>query len=241
MREKRLKTIGAISLVVGILLFANVLGYLKLQVSPFATAQTTRGTASISASSTFGTPQTGILLSTVMPGNTYKWKVTVKNTGNVDWDNAWYTIRLSKSRNNPDISDLGTRRVKEPTVAGGKTLVLEGNYKGSHTYNDINLRDQIKGEWKINVPQEDVNNRVASVMIGGLDQGESKTVEFTMSVPENLKYKGERILVGNAVAYVGGNYVVDSNQDTVSMGNLVVFPRSSSLVPQQCHCSELHL
>ena len=71
---------------------------------------------------------------------------------------------------------------------------------------------------RLNVPQEDVNNRVASVMIGGLEQGESKTMEFTMTVPENLRHKGERILVGNAVAYVGGSYVVDSNQDTVSIG-----------------------
>jgi len=219
MKEKTLKIIGVLCLIGGSLFLANSLGYFELSAEPFAAANTHKGAAAISSSSNFGTPEMGMFLSTVTPANTYEWKVTVKNTGDVDWNDGHYTVRLSKSKDNPDVSNLGTRRVTEETTAGGKTLVLEGDYTRSYTYNDINLRDSIRSEWSLDSSDYlSVDNRVASVDIGALQTGQSKTVSFEMSVPQDLNYMGDRILVGNAAAWVGGAWVVDSNRDTVSAG-----------------------
>lgn len=222
--KRAVKVLGLVMLIVGLVVGLDASGIIDLDellTASLSTVRTARGKAGIKSTSTANKIKMSILAVGIQEGNKYTWKVTLKNTGSIAWDKSWYTLRLSKSTKNPDISNLGTTKVQE--VLGKKTLVLEGNYKGTYKKNDIDLRDEISREWNLEYKVgkgswqiASCNNRVCSLKgIGSVPVGSSKTIKFRITVPENVRYKGKRIITGNAVAYVGDTYVIDYDKDTI--------------------------
>jgi len=157
-------------------------------------------------------------LSAVEPGRTYIWEVKAKNTGDIDWKNSWVTVRVGIKG-----SEV-TTHYEENVI--GKVTIEECEYGPDKPECRVDLRD-----WGIeykNCPCKesctwttpDIDDKVASVVFGAIEAGDSKTACFKLEIPEDTEH-GSYPLITNLIADVGGGkYAVDSEVDTLTIGEI---------------------
>lgn len=161
------------------------------------------------------------LFAVVAPGTTYHWKITVQNTGGVNWVSSAMTIRL--------------------TVPGATSLLLDAstiegeNWYGQLRYEQCNgltddpscrenigsgsdwnfqVRDWGESTWHSAVDPS-CGRGICSIDLGAMAVGETVIKEFRMTAPIDV-VQADRLLIGDLFAYTGANYGIDNYVDTIS-------------------------
>jgi len=162
------------------------------------------------------------LFSTVTPGASYKWKVTLKNTGNVKWDSSWVTFRVGV--NGAQVVKVG------PSTCGsdyGDCLVERCSYG-----TDVpQCREQIcygyEGTWNIQSRTSGVflncvpaDKMASTTNLPGLEPGQSTTFEFSLDVPQGKPLGNYPLILNGGVSYAGKVWIVDSEYDMLSLGTI---------------------
>ena len=162
------------------------------------------------------------IFSTVTPGVSYKWKVTLKNTGNVGWDSCWVTFRVGVN---------GAQVVKgDPETCDsdyGDCLVEKCAY-GEDT---PKCREQIcygyEGTWNFRTVTPGVfytcdpsDKMAATSNLPALEPGESTTFEFALDVPRGKPLGSYPLILNGGVSYGGKVWIVDSEYDMLDLGTI---------------------
>ena len=168
-------------------------------------------------------------LATVAPGATYQWKVTFKNTGNVNWDKAVYHLRIVKD-GGTTVWRSCTSCPSECSYCGWTATNCAPGY--DHFYADkcdskcdttecrIDLSSwdmQIKKEgydWYDISPYQE--NRVANFGWGTVSPGSTETWYFKLKAPQSGYY---HVIVGTTV-WIGSTRYEFSKVDTISVGTV---------------------
>ena len=168
-------------------------------------------------------------LATVAPGATYQWKVTLKNTGNINWDKGAYHLRIVK--------DGGTTitRTCSGCPSGCSTCgdILTGCAPGYDKFlvdkcdskcDSTDCRIELT-TWDMKFKTETTDwidissyekNRVLNFNLGGVPAGSSQTWYFKIRAPESGYY----YVIVTADAWVGSTRYEFSKQDTISVGTV---------------------
>jgi len=214
--NKRLVTIGAFLLVVGAVILLYQEGTLKAERLYSITPKGEVVGIEMKIKREFS------IFSTVTPGASYKWKVTLKNTGDVKWDEAWVTFRVGVN---------GAQVVKgDPSTCGsdyGDCLVEKCSY-GTDT---PKCREQIchgyKGSWNFRTVTSGVfytcvpdDKMAATSNLPALSPGESTTFEFALDVPQGKPLGNYPLILNGGASYGGKVWIVDSEYDMLSLGTI---------------------
>lgn len=214
---ERGKLIGLLLLLVGVGLVANSQGYLELSTGTLAAAQT--GNAGVKLSSNL---EKQTFLSTVSKGGTYKWKVKFSNTGDINWNNAWYNLRIEQEGTNAQVVSLTSEESEKTELFHGTLKVFNCNHgqdvAGCRApYSNWNLKYKTEegGYWREPSPSGD--DLASFDNVHALDPGQSQTIYFKLTVPSDISEDTK--LVGNLECRIGDLYVLDNDVDTISPGN----------------------
>ena len=216
MYQKTSLAIGVASLMVGIITLAYNVGafnYITLSTLAVTPEGETIGVDVTTSVVSYPYP-----LSTVAPGKTYQWEVTGKNTGSLDWDNSWVTVRVGIKG-----SEV-TTHYEENVI--GKVAIEKCEYGPDKPECRVDLRD-----WGIkykNCPCKescswttpDIDDKVASVVFGAIPAGSSKTACFQLSIPPETE-PGRYPLITNLMAVAGLKYAVDYKVDDLTVGTVI--------------------
>ena len=214
MYQKTQLAVGVASLLIGIVTLAYNAGafnYITLSTLAVAPEGKTIGVDVSTSVVSYPLP-----LATVAPGKTYQWEATAKNTGDIEWDDSWITVRIG-------VSGASTTTRTESGVTG--SFAVEKCSAGIDTsacredLREWNLKYKMgkcsqSGTWQTPT----IEDKVASLVLGSLSPGSSKTVCFKVTVPSDAS--GSYPLITNLMAWVGGTYAVDHKTDTISIGEI---------------------
>jgi hypothetical protein len=214
-KEDTRKIVGVLLIVVGIVILLKGFGYLNLSLRKPLVA-VPNGYAGMEITTdvkSFSFP-----LATVAPGATYKWSVTLKNTGTVDWTYPEFFLRIARDY---------TQKTFSSGVPGYNTAYVD---KCDSKVDDISCREDLIGTWKFQFSYDGQNWQDASSFIQdrvfklgfyeGLKAGEAKTFWFKITAPTNIQ--GNYYVIVTGLAQIGSTlYIVDSKVDTISVGTVI--------------------
>ena len=184
MKENTKKYVGIVLIVVGTVILLN--GFGLINIVPKMSVITDNGN---SANIVFDIkPQLATQLSSLGSGATYSWKVTVSNTGDVDWTNTHITLRLGK----PGYAVI-TQTAQQAGVDYGSAKAIE-NEPGSleNIVSNWNLKVSSDGINWITPPECTSSDLVCKVRLHNgqistyewtLSPGQSDTIYFKMTIP----------------------------------------------------------
>jgi len=208
--------IGAATAIVGTILLLNGMGIINLNLPlTYKLAVAPQGTIGI----TVGTDVKSYPypLATVGKGYTYKWKMELKNTGTLAWDEGWVTIRVGV--NGATIVDKtesgvgGTFKV-EKCSAGTDVAACRVDLSSA----GWNLQESTDGStWTS--PSAGCVDNVCSIRKTSVAVGETVTRYFRLTVPTTAS-EGNYPLITNGMAYASGTYAVASKTDNLSVGTI---------------------
>ena len=214
--KKEWNIIGIIALVVGIFLLA--MPYVPINFPASLMSTTPRGER-VGISLTTDVKSYPYPLSTTPKGQTYKWEVTAKNTGTVDWSDSWVTVRVG---------------IKGSTV----TTKTESGVKGAFAVEQCSYGTDVPS-CKVDIGSSgwnlqyfvgscseskswitpEIQQKVGSVVFSSIPAGQSKKACFKLSVPANAE-DGNYPLITNLQAYASGTWHVAHKTDNLSVGTV---------------------
>ena len=210
-KEDVRKIVGVLLIAVGIVILLHGFGYIQFAVRKplVAIPSGTVGMEITSTAKSFSFP-----LATVVPGATYKWSVTLKNTGTVDWTEPDFYLRMARDY---------TQKTFSNAVPGYDKAYVD---KCDSKIDDISCREDLIGTWKFmysydgqNWVEASVTDRIFSVGYHTLNAGETKTWYFKITAPNNAQ--GNYYVIATGGAQVGtARYIIDSKVDTISVGTI---------------------
>lgn len=214
-KEDARKIVGILLIVAGIVILLKGFGYLNLSLrKPLAAVPNGYAGMEITTDvKSFSFP-----LATVAPGATYKWSVTLKNTGTVDWTSYTFYLRMAKDY---------TQKTFPNAVPGYNTAYVD---KCGSLVDDASCREDLIGTWKFMISYDGqnwvdasnlVSNKVLSVVANyPLKAGTAMTWWFKITAPTNAQ--GNYYVIATGGALVGSAvYLVDSKVDTISVGTMI--------------------
>jgi len=114
MEKKTLLSIGVLLLIAGIATIAYAMGFFGFSAVRVA-AVVPQG----KISGQIGTFKSFFPLSVVVPGGSYEWRVVVKNTGDVKWDNFQVIVVLEQDGSRVDITNWAFKWREDSTWKSG--------------------------------------------------------------------------------------------------------------------------
>jgi hypothetical protein len=157
-------------------------------------------------------------LAAVGKGYTYKWKMDLKNTGTVNWDEGWVTIRVGINGatvvDKTEAGIAGTFKV-EKCSAGTDVAACRVDLSSS----GWNLQESTDGTtWSS--PSGGCQDNVCSISsLGPVNAGQTLTKYFRLTVPSTAS-EGNYPLITDGMAYASGKYAVASKSDSLSVGTI---------------------
>ena len=223
--RKRLMRIGGIiSIVIGVLFllqFAGIYTWIPAGASALSTTGQTGGISLISTRPVLATP-----LAQVGPSGTYIWRSTVTNTG-IKWTDGWFCSRVLINGAVPTL-------VPSPDYEG--ELYYVGKCGATALDRDggsIQCRENIEAsapvgwdmKWRIgttgslmDASDSTPNDQVFCQSLGVVNPGESRTWEFTTTVPSESKL-GTFPVISTAGANVQGvGWIIASKYENLEVG-----------------------
>jgi hypothetical protein len=209
--------IGAAVAIVGAVFLLNEMGIINLNLPlSYKLAVAPQGSMGITINTdvkSYPYP-----LATVARGVTYKWKMDLKNTGTINWEQAWVTIRVGVNgasvvdKTEPGIA--GTFKV-EQCSAGTDVIACRVDLSSA----GWNLQESIDGQnWYS--PSGGCADRVCSIgVLTSINAGQTLTRYFRLTVPTTAS-EGNYPLITNGMAYASGTYAVASKTDNLSVGTM---------------------
>lgn len=162
------------------------------------------------------------------PGTSHKWRLTIKNTGDIGWNDAWFTVRISQPGST--VEELDASLVAEMLRQLGYNVPTEyrGIYAAFRCASGVDstaCRDKIKDIWNIrylngNQPTG-CADRICSFGLGSIATGTTKTVDILLDLPQDLEPDSDRILLANGVcATYGRTTVIGYVTDRIDAGSI---------------------
>ncbi|MHA1866392.1 MAG: hypothetical protein ACTSWZ_07790 [Candidatus Heimdallarchaeaceae archaeon] len=213
------RIIGLILAVVGIVLVLNSFGIINIPTSTLSVAPT--GTVGVQVTSNF---RLWNFLSTITAGNTFKWSVTVKNTGSLPWDTGWVKVRLGV--NGAQVVDVTCQ--SNPSSCPSDTVIGSFKVEKCQYGTDVeSCREDIVNTWGFKYSTDGSNwlscpdylQKVCSIDVGVVNPGESRTFYFKMTVPSGIT-SGNFPLITQAFAWNGATYAVAGTYDPLKVGTM---------------------
>jgi len=227
-KEDVRKIVGVLLIAVGIVILLHGFGYIQFAVrKPLVTVPSgTVGMEITSTAKSFSLP-----LATVAPGAEYKWSITLRNTGTVNWDTFSTNLRIAKAYAQRSDCSL----CQSPCTSCGYTC--QNFIEGYKTYyadkcdskcDYIECRESLSG-WKIYysfdgstwtdaTPVLQDSGTILRYTGTNLNSGSSFTWYFKITAPSSGNYYA----IVNAIALIGSEnkYIIDSKVDTISVGTV---------------------
>jgi hypothetical protein len=214
-KEDTRKIVGILLIVAGIVILLKGFGYLNLSLRKplVAVPNGYVGMEITTDVKSFSFP-----LATVAPGATYKWSVTLKNTGTVDWPEYTFWLRMAKDY---------TQKTWSSFVSGYNTAYVD---KCDSLVDDASCREDLIGTWKFQISYDgqtwvDASNLVSNKVFGvvkyePLKAGTAMTWWFKITAPTNAQ--GNYYIIATGATRIGSAaYLVDSKVDTISVGTMI--------------------
>jgi len=220
------RVIGIVLIIIGIALILHNFGYIQFStripnLKSKLSVLTPSGSAGIELVLK-RPPQ--YMLSLIQKGGSYVWELRAKNTGSIDWDNSWVTVRIGK--NGASITDKSEENIfgefkVEKCEYGIDVPECREDIERWHLQYFVGSCRETR-EWM----HPSCENKVCSLVFGSLSKGETKYICFKLTVPENIE-KGQYPLIVNLMANVGGIYAVDGIYDILTVQEIPPSPKPS--------------
>lgn len=162
-------------------------------------------------------------------GVKYKWKVTVENTGDIDWSNAHITLRLGKPGYNTYQQSKSEVGVDHCSSSGCGIGVRNEPSSLEYMVRDWNLKVSVDGSNWVSPPECDSLDKICKVRKHNgqisdhawqLNAGDSDTIYFKMEIPEDAE-QNTYTAVSNLVAHVGTtSYGISGATKGVEVGGM---------------------
>lgn len=218
------KWIGVPLMIVGVLLLVSGTGIVDISFPAQVASVTSQGRGGASMEVQELTSPLALAR-----GADYQWKVTVKNTGDVDWSNGHITLRLGKPGYSTYQQTATEAGVDYCSSSGCGIGVRNEPTSLEYIVSDWNLEVSADGSNWVSPPECSSNDRVCKVRkhngqisdyVWNLNAGDTDTIYFRMEIPEDAQ-ESTYTLVSNLVAHVGStSYGVAGNTKGVEVGGM---------------------
>lgn len=223
-RKRMMRIGGIISIVIGVLFLLQFAGIYTWFPASASALSTTGQTAGISITST--RPVLATPLAQVGPGGTYIWRSTVTNTG-IKWSDGWFCSRILINGAVPTL-------VYSPDYGGVQYYVGKcGATVLDRDGGSIQCRENIESptptgwdmKWRLgtsgslmDATDTNPNDQVFCQSLGEVSPGESRTWEFTTTVPSESKL-GTFAVISTAGANVySTGWIIASKYENLEVG-----------------------
>ncbi|MFQ6068021.1 MAG: hypothetical protein ACE5KD_00600 [Candidatus Bathyarchaeia archaeon] len=157
-------------------------------------------------------------LSTLVPGQSYKWTVSLANTGTVAWTASWATLRIGID---------GSTVTSTGCSLGPNEVAIDFQCESCPSGTDVPAcREQIDSTgWNMRSLTSEITlvcdstSKMCTADLGGLAVGGTTSFEVAVTVPSTYT-TGTYPFIVNGVAQKDKNFIVDAEVDNLTLGTV---------------------